>query len=663
MEYREFHPSGDTLKEARDDQLRMALGYFHPLKFALLRQLTLFCAGMGSGKTNLMTCLLTNLTSIKRIAYVLSPDEGLGEQMKMVFKRNSSFTIIDGTHVRAGNEIEGALARDSEAVVFFNHISSSKGSFGPAGIALIRLLNRFKDHCQLALIDELDKQLTSLTGGINAKVEHSKTPISEYGRVVDQDTKSLNIFDAFRSYRVKCICFSGTMNNLVSSKLPSLGYSNDDITILNFSPIKQLYENTKIVSTRMELRAILPYLSTIEGKQNEKILISLPTRKDLEDLVVEYEKIRPLSYVRITGDAGGDNYKPNYKEKLTAAKYILAINLATIGFDISTHAPGYEITMCVLFRKMSDKGSQPLSKNPSHNLHHEASSSFLQICARMREGGLVLVPSSYTVGNTMHELMVEVFDVIRNGQHQFSYVGPPRKIQSERINQGILLGLIQNFRPDNRPVVAEALEDLLAFDGRDLEKEFNQGPLDCEYWIKTVGSLWKVYRERFENGLTHEEFSVQKPSMIAKYRSAIVQRGTGYKEGREVNLVVEEQVKTRAQNICAHCGDIVKDFEGGQVCHVERKDNNGSYTLDNLVWGHKGCDSSYDNEHQYIHVPDGGYYLAKKRRADEPDMKQWSQISVENIRKRWNWAMNTMGFSNKNEFKAKLGEWGYTHFP
>jgi hypothetical protein len=456
------------------------------------------------------------------------------------------------------------------------------------------------------------------------------------------------------------------MNNLISSKLPSLGYRNDDITILNFAPIKQLYENTNIRSTDMNIPSILPYLLNIEGRPNEKILISFPTRKDLEDFVVEYEKIRPLSYVRITGDASGDNYKPNYNQKLTTAKYILAINLATIGFDISTRAPGYEITMCILFRKMSDKGSQPLSKNPSHDLHHEASSSFLQICARMREGGLVLVPKTYSVGNTMYELMVDVFDVIRDGRNQFSYVGPPRKIQSERINQGILLGLIQNFRPENRPVVAEALEDLLAFDGRDLEKECSEGPLVYEYWITTVGSLWKVYRERFENGLTEEEFSEKKASMIAKQRSAsgpIVQRGNGYKEGREVNLVVMEQVKVRAKNICAHCGDSVKDFEEGQVCHVERKDNDGLYTLDNLVWGHKGCDSSYDNEHQYIHVPGGGYYLARKRRADEPDMKQWSQISIENIRKRWNWAMNKMGFSNETQFKAKLEEWGYKHFP
>ena len=66
----------------------------------------------------------------------------------------------------------------------------------------------------------------------------------------------------------------------------------------------------------------------------------------------------------------------------------------------------------------------------------------------------------------------------------------------------------------------------------------------------------------------------------------------------------------------------LEEDEEGQICHVHRHDNGGSYSVYNLVFGHKGCDGVYDNEHRFIHSPRGDYYLAKKYYEHKPDMKQ-----------------------------------------
>ena len=114
---------------------------------------------------------------------------------------------------------------------------------------------------------------------------------------------------------------------------------------------------------------------------------------------------------------------------------------------------------------------------------------------------------------------------------------------------------------------------------------------------------------------------------------------------------------------CAHCGRAIKATETGQVCHIDRRDKKGAFTLDNIVWGHKGCDGIYDNEHAIIHSPGGGFYLSDLYSGHKPDMKQWSGISAKNIQKRWNWVMNEMKIVDSASFKAHLEVNDYTFIP
>jgi hypothetical protein len=229
-----------------------------------------------------------------------------------------------------------------------------------------------------------------------------------------------------------------------------------------------------------------------------------------------------------------------------------------------------------------------------------------------------------------------------------------------------LIGTLkQNLKKDDRPIVANIIRDLALFpEGRDFKRECDTEVCD-PYWIKAIELLWEVYAERTRNKMTDEEFEEAKLSMITNIHSTrgpLIQKGTGFKEGREINTVIEEEVKARSAGICAHCSEKVGEDEEGQICHVNRYDNGGLFTIHNLVFGHKGCDSQYDNEHRFIHSPCGGYYLAKKYYEHQSDMKQWSCISPENIASRWSWVKSKMGCSGDREFIQKLVEKAYKYF-
>jgi hypothetical protein len=74
------------------------------------------------------------------------------------------------------------------------------------------------------------------------------------------------------------------------------------------------------------------------------------------------------------------------------AKYVCGVNMVGVGFDISTFCEGQQFTLGAVFRKLSDKISQPLSKNPDHELHKSISANILQAMARLRKGGRFIIP-------------------------------------------------------------------------------------------------------------------------------------------------------------------------------------------------------------------------------------------------------------------------------
>jgi hypothetical protein len=661
MEYKELYPT------SQDEQLEQAMKFYDDRGFHGMRAANFVNAGMGSGKTRLMQFIrLADLT------YVLAPNDTLENQLKIAFSCGSSHDVIfvDGSNERARQQIEAGIKARKRMITFFHHIASSGSDFGPSAKKFQRLMNHFKGLRQLCFIDELDQQLTYLTGGLNPKIDHSKTIIRACERILGQSTFSLNIFDVLRANGVKCIGFSGTMNNLICSKLPSMGYTLDEISILNIHPMEYLYKNLEIIPINMgAFGNIDPYLNELEAMPADKMgLLAFPNKDDIEQFLLWYRVKRgePLSHVKITSAADADDLSTAAgKAKLRASKYVIGINMVLTGFDLSTHVEGREFALTVLARNMSDKISNPLSKNPDHELHNEVAATLRQFAARSRKGGKCLIPYAYYAIGTLYENLVEVFETIRKGRNEFAWVGPPRTSQVERHAQGLILALKQNLKEGtDRPVVDEILTDLALFDGRHFKNECDTELID-PYWIDSIKLLWDVYAERFQNGMTKEEFEASKPSMIEKRRSTrgpIVQTGDGFRDGREINTLIEEKVKARAAGICMHCSRMIKEYQQGNICHVHPHHKSGLYTLVNLGFGHAGCDAMFDNEHRFIHSPYGGYYLAEDALHCKPDGKQWSQISKDNIRARWNWVMQKMGCATHDEFVAKLAKEGYIKF-
>ena len=679
----------DCFPSDRDDQLNRVIELAKG--FSGLTPMTIVAAGMGSGKSRVMAALLKAIGS--SIIYVLTPNDRIGNQLKkaiikwIMLDTLGPIVIVDGNDKNSHTTIRAAT---TPVVVFFSCLKKAIASkMNTTTHHFLKYLEEFKDRQQLALIDELDLHLTQLTGGINSKVSHHEGIIMgpHMALINYQANSSLNIFDSIRAAGAKCIGFSGTFNNMICSKLPSMGYQENEITLVNVAPIKSLYwhddgtpkttiihdnvtikEGKKILPNKVVLVAFFNKVEASDGKG----LITCSTNIQMEEVISLYERIfgKKMERACITGKSKPDDLT------IANAKYIIGMKLVGTGLDLSTLAEGCQFSHGILLSKLSDKESNPLAKNLEHLLRMEVSSSFLQLIARLREGGTFVVPKAFDAVNSLGAALEKIFEINRDGRSEMQIVGTVRSDQLGRYYQGILLAIVQNLRygmenmfEEERPVVEGILTELELFDGRSIKTEYNAyksgGAFDHEYWIKTIELLWSVYLERFTNAMDDKTFESKKLAMIdaAKIRAPrVVIRGNGTRDGRQYDEREAELVRARAQGKCAHCGDVIKPTDTIQICHVDRCDMGGSFTADNLVWGHVDCDGNYD-AHRLIHCPGGGVYLSKRSESFCPDMKQWSGISAENIQKRWNWVMSKMNITNSNAFKEYLKEDKYVFIP
>jgi hypothetical protein len=389
-------------------------------------------------------------------------------------------------------------------IVLFYHSPAKNGHMSPSVRKFTDTLAKFQRIENLVLIDEIDTILTSLTGGINAKLDHTPQILKTYAGIVVQKDNALNIFDTARKYGAKVVGFSGTLNNMIASKIPSTGYQAHEIHIVNVFPIGALYKNLDIKNIDTDnFRELAEKYKRAEGIEG-KVLFLVAKTTDIQRHTNEYKTHfgRPMNYVSIIGANSKERETDAWRRKLDSAKYIFGIDLLTVGFDLNTYCPGQHFCLGILSRALSDKISQPLSKNPHHSLHMDESAALLQTLARMRGGGLFLVPNGIEIGS-LSEGLRAVFERIRDGRDECLWVGPTRASQKERHWQCLVLGLIQNLRYNKeRPIVDEILKRLTEIDGRDFAKEYTDaartgGPkaFDADYWIWAIAQVWSSFIE------------------------------------------------------------------------------------------------------------------------------------------------------------------------
>jgi hypothetical protein len=140
--------------------------------------------------------------------------------------------------------------------------------------------------------------------------------------------------------------------------------------------------------------------------------------------------------------------------------------------------------------------------------------------------------------------------------------------------------------------------------------------------------------------------------------------GGGERSRRVDNEEIRAAVIERAGGICGHCGhdcdkgDVMRIIT--QTCHVQRNDCDGTFSLDNIVYGHICCDSKFDCGF-IVYDPDGGTWQHPTIRYI-PDQKQWSQINPVYIKHRWDWEKARQCFAekNNNSFRNYLRSNGYS---
>lgn len=641
MIYCEIYPNG------QDDFKSKTIDKLNPQTISLL---TLINSGMGSGKSNLMAECILVLCKKGGIVVVLEKTKQLTQQI-MTSMRNSThndtFNLIDGESRDLDNNVRNSRGRIP--VIFFSNVTHTSGKLNKTAKAFENILK--KNNGAIVLIDEIDSQLTGLSGGINAKLDHPSGIMNEYKNIVEQ-TVSLNTFDILRKYDAKCICLSGTMNNMVCSKLPSMGYAKADITVINVYPIKHLYEKLQIYPTDVtNFTKIAEDLKNAETEQYKdcKILIAFPDEKSINEFILNYRNHfnKNISYVKITGDNTRERFTDSFKEKLKGAKYVFGINLITTGFDLSTLVENQQFILGILYRKLSDKISQPLSKNDEHELHMSSAASLMQIIARLRKGGIFLIPQNLD-NKPLFERLIDVFNKIRDGRNEYDWVGgTPKATQEERHHQCLVIALIQNLKDDNRPIVSGILNDLKNICGRDFEEEMNtikENPsaFDHEFWTRMIGCLWKTYLIDHDQSLSDETKIQRKAEIIYNHKNIVVITGGGMRKERSQDEHENEVVRERSDNTCAHCGYTFENTDIAQNCHIKRFDEGGTGCRKNLVRGHQGCDSQYDNDGLIIYKKNG-VWLGRRVASYSPHLRQLQGISEDNFKARWNWEKARQG--------------------
>lgn len=693
---------------SQDDQFGKAKLLFEVETFSSLLPFLLFCAGMGSGKSRIIANMASFL-NFNGVVCIVLKDKNLMKQMEMNLKEflTPNQVILDGSKSNI-SRIRALIHVGRQPIILFSNLSSTSGRFTKTTKQFIDVLKYNRATGCLVLIDEIDSILTSLTGGMNAKLDHSKTMLDSYIKVRNQ-VASLNTFDQIRRYNAKVVGFTGTANNLVCSKLPSIGYSYEQIHIINFRPINAIYENIHLLRGNTDPREIMElYDNEIQSvRENKKILIVASTKKDIEECMRGYRMRNgiDMSYVMITQENEVDRQTRTWKTKLQNAKFVLGVNLVGIGFDISTFCPGQEFGLVIICRRLSDWVSQPLASNRYHDLHMQVSATMLQIIARMRKGGLAIIPECVDI-NSFYDGMQKISRTIRDGRDEMLKVGPPRETQAERQHQCLLLSLMQNIRTqNNRPIVQEILDNLYQITGRYFENEYLQDDFDPIYWTDRIGDVWDIFigeggqgleeiqvqaEELVEEPFESEENQVQ-PEELVEEEEVLQEEeteenrthkddldhqsvgnapeilgdyltGGGERSRRVENEEIRAAVIERAGGICGHCGH---DCDKGEVmritqmCHVKRNDCDGTFSLDNIIYGHICCDSKFDCGF-IVYDPDGGTWQHPTIRY-KPDQKQWSQINPVYIRHRWDWEKTRQGFAekNNNNFRNYLRSNGY----
>ena len=655
--------------------------------------LTLLNSGTGSGKSRMLRAAADNWHATYRaaaVSYLIAPNAMIGEQLLTEFaswvEPFKVFRIAD--YAKASTleaKVREALDKGHKVLIYSTGVRHRDGELTLNTEKLVSVMEKLKSKRkrQLILIDELHVALTALVGGMNPVLNHKKKEMEHYGKVCAQKYSSLNFFDTCRELDAHVLACSATMNNVICSKLATTGYNPTDMQTWNLFPIESLYSELRCKAVDVhDFNVIAPYLEAAE-RGDGKILLVFPAIDDKKIIVegvkmdAEQASIQTFErdYLRHFGRPMPATVKVTCRENLTDlddglkdAKYVMGVNLLGTGFDISTHVSGASFSLGILCRAFSDKLSQPLSSITDHKLRVEMSAALAQALGRMRRGGLFLVPLTYE-GITLYDLQCKVSDAIHAGHVEYQTYYMEEELQAGRFHHTLLNALIHHSQvPDFgmgrvRKTVLEVLYHLHELTGRRFEKEVvsREQPFCMAFWKRAVGALWDIYLEEHCARPKGEKRNDDKITELLRRDRAKMRTGSGYDDGRDIDLLVKTEVKERSGGRCCHCGRSDMPEEEWQVCHFKRHAAGGPYVLDNLGWGHRACDAAFDGRFLIYNMRTlgSGYWLHPNCASYRPSAWQRSFISEAYIDHRW--AEHKAALCTEGDFRPWLTANGWVH--
>jgi len=637
MSYTEYKP------ESRDE-FQSAWRNAISMKKALQTPLSILAAPPGSGKTKIIfetADMWYQMYPKYCCVFLAVSNERLCKQFMIDAPDGVELINMEDSFLYQKNPklIQYSIAQGKRVIICGTNLGHHLGRFTKQTRQIIEILECLPSNFKkLFIVDEVDSQITHLTGGQCASYIHNNSYVKKYLKIRAQEMRPLNLFARLRSIaNVNTLITSGTLNNTVSSKLTSLGYAYDDVSCHNFYPIASLYNGIAHVCTDIDdLNYLGPILRTIEEKGQHILLVfpDINSRKKFEISYCDYFN-KQIQWTII--DSSDESDTPA-KGKLRT--YIASVNMLIKGFNFSSWiSSDTQLGGIVIFRQFSDKGSQPLSNNAEHSLHHDISANLIQVILRCREKGGTVVTSHRDKIDIVTEL-TKISDIIGEGfKKYFSFFGqyvPTTPTAVWAIST--LIAIVQNQKSTNDKNMADVRYELSKITGRD----------DCEivfktwansktsnlhtieellFWIGAVRIMWKRFAQVFES---NENYL----AAINAFRHKWSLRAGA---PRLINEEIAVFVKNKAKDICMHCGDRIVRGDQGQIAHIDRADQGGQYLPENLGWAHRDCDASLDTL-RFMYGHDGSYILIEPTLSrTKVDIKQIRCISASNYKKRWEW--------------------------
>ena len=637
--------------------------------------LYLINSGTGSGKTNMAIDIAKKYPQYLKI--IISPFGVLKKQTFDVFNKSKLFCCID---IESASLLEINSQIKQNVVAFMSGVRHKDDDFTTKTNKLLHIVHKLnnKGIKTVVIIDELDQQFTHSIGGAQINPETSKKNMKAFNKFIGK-THLLNLFVKLKERNAHVIGMSATLNNLICTKLHMTGFPYDSIHIFNIFPIRQLYNELKIKSIdTSDFDNLDSYLQIAEIEENKKILLIFSECKNIKEFINWYERkySKRLSYVEYTSKTKKVQTSPKFKKSLINAKYIIGVEMLCTGFDLSSHVENVEFSLGILFRKLSDRSSNAISGNPSSNLYSETSAMFIQTVSRLRKGGIFLTPTSSKI--SLYRMQYKISEIIRDGHSELVKVGPLRNSEIEWFFQSLLLSIIQNFREEKeRVIIDNIINNLPKNNDLTIKQDFKSGNFDHNFWIIEVRKYWQNKLKEFvKSPNTIPEFRrVEEIGCInvpilddmedhGYFEKPDIHLSGGGGSTREISEEIKKLVKERSNGICGHCSRLIRPGQDYQIAHIKRNDQYGGYTLDNLLFTHRSCDSSYDDGLLILDIVRGVYWINELINY-EVDKNQYYHISKENILDRWNWEKNKSEKWGENltddMFRDKLIDNGYKY--